>query len=119
MCIYQFNFKANYINKIGWKRGLPCFSRVELTQEIKKQYINLSAKKISHKLKISKWKKMGVVFANPENINNNYKASLILPDGKLGTPTFLVYENYERILKWNRSLRFAISVCTLANMIKI
>jgi membrane-bound lytic murein transglycosylase B len=31
----------------------------------------------------------------------------------------LIFENYEKILKWNRSLRFGISVCTLANMIKI
>jgi membrane-bound lytic murein transglycosylase B len=49
----------------------------------------------------------------------NLKAALILPDGKPDTPTFLVFENYEKILKWNRSLRFGISVCTLANMIKI
>ena len=48
----------------------------------------------------------------------NYKAALILPDGKPETPTFLVFNNYEKILKWNRSLRFGISVCTLAEMIK-
>ena len=44
--------------------------------------------------------------------------ALILPDGKPETPTFLVFDNYEKILKWNRSLRFGISVCTLAEMIK-
>ena len=27
-------------------------------------------------------------------------------------------DNYEKILKWNRSLRFALSVCTLAESIK-
>ena len=46
------------------------------------------------------------------------KAALILPDEKDGSPAFLVFQNYEKILKWNRSLRFAISVCTLAEMIK-
>jgi len=30
----------------------------------------------------------------------------------------LVFDNYEKILKWNRSLRFGITVCTLAEMIK-
>ena len=50
---------------------------------------------------------------------HNHKAALILPDGKEGTPMFLVFDNYEKILKWNRSLRFGISVCTLAQMIKI
>ena len=52
------------------------------------------------------------------DIESNYKAALILPDGKPDSPAFLVFENYEKILKWNRSLRFGISVCTLANMIK-
>jgi len=47
------------------------------------------------------------------------KGGLIMPDGKDNTPTFLVFSNYEKILKWNRSLRFGISVCTLAEMIKL
>ena len=48
-----------------------------------------------------------------------YKAALILPDGKKGTPLYLVFQNYEKILKWNRSLRFGISVCTLAKKINL
>ena len=109
---------ANYINKIGWEKGQPCFYRVKLTKKVKKKYINLSARKISHKLKISKWKKKGVVNIDGSELKTNLKAALILPDGKLETPTFLVFDNYEKILKWNRSLRFGISVCTLAGMIK-
>ena len=109
---------ANYINKIGWEKGQPCFYRVKLTKKVQKKYINLSARKISHKLKISKWKKKGVVNIDGSELKTNLKAALILPDGKLETPTFLVFDNYEKILKWNRSLRFGISVCTLAEMIK-
>jgi len=109
---------ANYINKIGWEKGQPCFYRVKLTKKVQKKYINLSARKISHKLKISKWKRKGVVNIDGSELKTNLKAALILPDGKLETPTFLVFDNYERILKWNRSLRFGISVCTLAGMIK-
>ena len=51
--------------------------------------------------------------------DTNLKAALILPDGKDGSPAFLVFKNYEKILKWNRSLRFGISVCSLAEMIAI
>ena len=109
---------ANYINKIGWEKGQPCFYRVKLTKKVQKKYINLSARKISHKLKISKWKRKGVVNIDGSELKTNLKAALILPDGKPETPTFLVFDNYERILKWNRSLRFGISVCTLAGMIK-
>jgi len=110
---------ANYINRIGWKRDQPCFYRVKLTNKVKKKYLNLSARKISNRLKISKWKRKGVINFDGSELKTNLKAALILPDGKVGTPTFLVFENYEKILKWNRSLRFGISICTLANMIKI
>ncbi len=110
---------ANYISRIGWKKGEPCFYRVKLTDKIKKKYMNSSARKIKNRLTISKWKKKGVVSYDGSQLETNLKAALILPDGQLDSPTFLVFENYEKILKWNRSLRFGISVCTLANMIKI
>ena len=86
---------------------------------MKKKYLNLSARKISNRLEISKWKRKGVINFDGSELKTNLKAALILPDGKVGTPTFLVFENYEKILKWNRSLRFGISICTLADMIKI
>ena len=92
---------------------------MKLTNKVKKKYLNLSARKISNRLKISKWKRKGVINFDGSELKTNLKAALILPDGKVGTPTFLVFENYEKILKWNRSLRFGISICTLANMIKI
>ena len=109
---------ANYISKIGWKKSQPCFYRVKLTKKINKKYINTSARKISNKLKVTKWKKKGVVNFDGSELQSNLKAALILPDGKPETPIFLVFNNYEKILKWNRSLRFGISVCTLAEMIK-
>ena len=109
---------ANYINKIGWNMGEPCFIKVKLTKKINKKYINLSARKIHHRLKISKWKKLGIININEQILNKNFQAALILPDGKEDSPTFLVFQNYEKILKWNRSLRFAISVCTLSQMIE-
>ena len=109
---------ANYINSIGWNKGEPCFFRVKLTNKIKDKYINSSARTISNRLRIKKWKKKGVINFDGSDLKTNLKAALILPDGKPDTPAFLVFENYEKILKWNRSLRFGISVCTLANMIK-
>ena len=109
---------ANYINKIGWKRDEPCYYKVELTKNIRKKYINTSARKIKNKLKIASWKKKGVVISEDFNLPVNLRAALVMPDGKPNTPTYIVFSNYEKILKWNRSLRFGITVCTLANMIK-
>ena len=110
---------ANYINRIGWKKGQPCFFRVKLTNKIKDKYVNLSARKITYRFKVKKWKRKGVVNYDGTELKTNFRGALILPDGKPDTPTYLVFENYEKILKWNRSLRFGISVCTLANKIKI
>ena len=81
--------------------------------------MNLSARKITYRFKVKKWKRKGVVNYDGTELKTNFRAALILPDGKPDTPTYLVFENYEKILKWNRSLRFGISVCTLANKIKI
>ena len=111
---------ANYINKIGWKYKSSCFHKVELTKSIPKKYINVSAKKINNYLTIKSWKKKGIV--DIQQINDKYKAALIIPDlavseGSMNSPAFLVFENYEKILQWNRSLRFGVTVCTLANMI--
>ena len=112
---------ANYMNKIGWKYQSSCFYKVELTKPISKKYINTSAKKIKNYQTIKLWKKKGIV--DIEQLSDNNKAALIIPDLAVieeneNSPAFLVFENYEKILKWNRSLRFGITVCTLANMIK-
>jgi membrane-bound lytic murein transglycosylase B len=112
---------ANYINKIGWKYKSSCFHKVELTKPISEKYINVSAKKIKNYLTIKSWKEKGIV--DIQQINDKYKAALIIPDlavleGNKNSPAFLVFGNYEKILKWNRSLRFGVTVCTLANMIR-
>jgi len=110
---------ANYINKIGWKKDQPCFYKVKLTKKINDKYINISARNIKNKLKLSKWRSKGVLREDGLSFDNNLEAALILPDNNYSSPTYLVFENYEKILKWNRSLRFALSVCTLSRMIKL
>jgi len=112
---------ANYLNKIGWKYQSSCFYKVKLTKPIPKKYINTSAKKIKNYMIIKSWKKKGIV--DIEHIIVKNKAALVIPDlavpeGNEDSPAFLVFKNYEKILKWNRSLRFGVAICTLANMIK-
>ena len=42
----------------------------------------------------------------------------IIPNAETLNPAYIVFSNYEVILKWNRSLRFALAVCTLKNELK-
>jgi len=44
--------------------------------------------------------------------------SIEIPNAETLSPAYIVFENYEKILNWNRSLRFALAVCTLKNNFK-
>ena len=119
----SFASAANYINKIGWKNNEPCFYKIDLKNNIPKKYLNTSAKKIKNKKKISYFKKYIKDFDNL-NVKKNIYAGIItpdkdiIPDSENLSPAYLVFENYELVLKWNRSLRFALAVCTLKNEFK-
>ena len=55
------------------------------------------------------------------NINDSIIGVIITPDKDIVPnsenldPAYIVFENYEKILQWNRSLRFGLAVCTLKN----
>ena len=114
----SFASAANYLNKIGWKPGQPCFYKIELDNKIPEKFLNTSAKKIKNKKKVSFFKKY-IYSSNIEDINNDLIAGIItpdkdiIPDANNIAPAYIVFNNYELILKWNRSLRFALAVCTL------
>ena len=42
----------------------------------------------------------------------------IIPNSENLKPAYIVFENYEKILQWNRSLRFALAVCTLKDKLE-
>ena len=96
---------------------------MELKEGIPSKYLNSSARKILNKKKVKFFKKY---LKSPEKVNANDNAisAIITPDkdiipgAKNLRPAFLVFNNYEKILKWNRYLRFALSVCTLKNQFK-
>ena len=119
----SFASAANYINKLGWNPDEPCYLKVELMDNIPKSLLNYSAKKITNKKKLKDIKKY---IKNSENIKFNDKliVGIITPDKEIVEnpnplyPAFLIFNNYELILKWNRSLRFGLAVCTLKNKFK-
>ena len=115
---------ANYLKQIGWKSNEPCFYRINLSNKIPKKYLNVSAKKLHNKMELKYFKKFII---NAENIDTKYdnlKIAIItpdkdiIPDADTLNPAFIVFDNYEIILQWNRSLRFALAVCTLKNKFK-
>ena len=119
----SFASAANYINKIGWKKNQPCFYEIKLDSSIPIKFLNVSAKKIHNKKKFKYFKKY-IINSIDYDINENLLAAIVTPDKDIIPeannlkPAYIVFENYELILKWNRSLRFALAVCTLKDKIK-
>ena len=114
----SFASAANYINKIGWKKNQPCFVKVNLSKNVPKKLLNTSAKKIHNKNKFDDLKKY-INNKDSFRIDGNLIAAIITPDKDIIPnaenlePAYIVFENYEKILQWNRSLRFGLAVCTL------
>ncbi len=119
-----YSSAANYLKKIGWKKNRPCFYQIDLNKDIPKKYLNVSAKKIHHKRKLKFFKNY---INNNDKLNfldDNIKTAIItpdkdiIPDAQTLNPAYIIFDNYEIILKWNRSLRFALAVCTLKDKFK-
>ena len=115
---------ANYLSQIGWNDKLPCFYKINLLNDVPKKYLNVSAKKLHNKKKLKYFRK----YISDEYILDkkfdNLTTSLItpdkdiIPDAETLSPAYIVFDNYEIILRWNRSLRFSLAVCTLKDKLK-
>ena len=116
----SFASAANYINKIGWKKNEPCFVKVDLIKNVPKKLLNTSAKKLHNKNEF-KFLKQYIKDKDTYLINDKLIGVIITPDKDIINnvkdlePAYIVFENYEKILQWNRSLRFGLAVCTLKN----
>ena len=116
----SFASAANYISKIGWKKNQPCFIKINLTKNVPQNLLNTSAKKLHNKNKLKVFKEY--IKNNISNVvDDNLIVAIItpdidiIPDADNLEPAYIVFENYEKILQWNRSLRFGLAVCTLKN----
>ena len=119
----SFASAANYLSKMGWNKKGKCFNEVILDEKIPPKFLNYSARKIKYKKKLAFYKKYIKNFNNTLG-NDDEIVAIITPDkeivenSNLYSPAYIVYDNYEIILKWNRSLRFALAVCTLKDKFK-
>ena len=111
----SFASAANYLKKIGWDKN-PWGLKVKLSKELKSDNFTYDARKLAKKRKVKQWKKMGVILPDNFEINANTKARLVKPDGKI-SEVYMVFNNYEKLLNWNRSLRFAITIGVFSDLI--
>jgi Membrane-bound lytic murein transglycosylase B len=116
----SFASAANYLSNLGWNDNTPCFYRINLNENIPDKYLNTSAKKIKHERKV-KYFKNYIKNSSFLDKYDNLKAAIVTPDAEIVEnanklkPAYIIFNNYKLILKWNRSLRFSLAVCTLKN----
>ena len=111
----SFASAANYLKKIGWDKN-PWGVRVKLSEQLKSDNFTYDARKLAKQKKVKEWIKMGVIIPKDFYINSNTKARLVKPDGKI-SEVYMVFNNYEKLLNWNRSLRFAITIGVFADLL--
>ncbi len=102
---------AHYLHKIGFKGNEPWGMEVLLPWNFDYNLVGRDKT-----FPIRKWKKYGLLDAEgkPLSLDNDLKASLILPDGHRGK-SYLVFHNFKRIMIWNRSENYALAIGVLSD----
>lgn len=111
----SFASAANYLKTIGWNKKISWGYKAISTIKIDNSLITIDARKLKKTLSRNDLINNKISIKNNKKAKGNFK--LIRPDGKDG-PIFLVTTNYEKLLNWNRSLRFAITVGLFADLLK-
>jgi membrane-bound lytic murein transglycosylase B len=104
---------ANYLASEGWSPDLTWGREVEVTEDLPDHTVGLDTQ---HSL--AEWSTMGVVDVSGKPLPaRDLNASLIQPDGADGR-SFLVYDNFRALMRWNRSTYFATTVGIMADRMK-
>ena len=107
-----FASTANYLARSGWQERETWGHRVVLPNDF-------AAPTSSDQMSKPRtaWSALGVRRADGGALPDGPEpAWLVLPGGATG-PAFLVYQNYQALLKWNHSAYFALTVCQFADQL--
>lgn len=108
-----FSSAANYLSSIGWSQGMPVAVEVKLPSKFEHYQAQLNIRQHS-----KDWAALGVVQADGKPLPSVAHTAVILPQGQHG-PAFLVTDNFDVVMKWNRSVNYALSVSHLADQLLV
>ena len=107
-----FASAANYLHKMGWNPSETWGQEVILPENLNWQKVYENKNKT-----IVDWQALGITPATGQwAADSQTVASLLMPMGKSG-PAFLTFPNFKRVMRWNKSELYALSVCFLADML--
>lgn len=104
---------ANYLSSIGWQRQIPWGMEVSLPWNF--DFAQTGRNKVKN---IKEWQRLGVRTKNNQklNLDKGLNAALITPEGKKGR-AYLVFDNFNKIMHWNRSENYALAIGILSDYI--
>ena len=111
-----FASTANYLSQFGWDDNYTWGRQVKVPHGIDHKFEGREADKGKY---LQEWSKLGITKYDGTplpKLDKDVKAWLIMPDDESGR-TYLVYNNYNVLMKWNRSYYFALAVSHLADRI--
>lgn len=113
-----FASAANYLSQSGWDDSYTWGRQVKLPKGFDTSIQGRGEEKGKY---LQQWSKLGITRYDGRplpKLDKDIKAWLIAPDDANGR-VYLVYNNYNVLMKWNRSYYFALAVSHLADRITL
>lgn len=108
-----FASAANYLARSGWKDDQTWGRAVKLPADFDPGLADLKIRK-----PLSEWQRLGVRRADGSDLpTRDLMASVVFTEGP-GSAAYAAYNNFNAILKWNRSIFFAVAVGSLADRLQ-
>lgn len=103
---------GNYLEAAGWRRGEPAAIEVRLPENF-----DWRLARVSHRMAVRNWASLGVQPADGSSWPTVAgPAAIVLPQGWQG-PAFMVFDNFDVVMRWNRSVNYALAVAQLAQQL--
>lgn len=109
-----FASAANYLKSVGWRDDVTWGRQVQLPENFDAELASLKVKK-----PLSEWQALGVRRYDGGDLpqRDDIEASVVIPDDQQGR-VFLAYNNYDALMRWNRSHYFVAAVGYLSDRIR-
>jgi len=107
-----FGSAAHYLSRSGWDSSGTWGREIKLPEGF-----DFALAGLNRNRKLADWQALGVRRADGRNLPNvDVEGSIVIPSGHKG-PAFMVYKSFHAILRWNRSIFYAIAIGHLADRI--
>jgi len=112
-----FASAANYLKESGWDDDYTWGRQVTVPKGIS---LSLTGRGKDKAKTLQQWNDLGIRRLNGNKLpvlDEDINAWLIMPDDENGR-AYLIYNNYQVLMKWNRSYYFGLAVSHLADKLK-